>query len=277
MSRTAHRTDPGLWEAIVAQVKADDKGGRPGQWSARKAQRAVSLYKHAGGGYLGRKSPDNSLARWTAQDWRTASGAPSLETGERYLPAAAFDALTPEEIAATNRAKRRGMLRGRQFVKQPSEVAAKTARVRAGMSGTAIQTFPPTEAARRMLDGEIGGLVESVAWTLGRAALLTTGMAVAGERGDLWKHALGGSLAVEAFVVAWAMLAPEEQQRIVPSYSLALSGNPVGIAASYGVRSAIVYAGMKAAGAKRRVWRRAFAGTAAIEAAVLLAASLRLR
>lgn len=277
---STRRTDEHLWRQIVAKVTAADKGGRAGDWSARKAQIAVQRYKAAGGGYIGPKEADNALDRWTHEGWRTRSGRPSLETGERYLPAAAIEALTPQEYAATTRAKRRGMERGQQYVPQPVAIAAKVApfRRRGTMQGTEpIQTFPPTDAARRMLDGEIGGLVESVAWTLGRAALLTTGMALAGERGDLWKHAMGGSLAVQAFVVGWAALAPVEQQRIVPSYSIALSGNPVGIATTYAVRSAMVYAGMRAAGAKRRVWRRAFAGTAAIEAAVLLAASLRLK
>ena len=36
---------------IVASVKAGGKGGRPGQWSARKAQLVASRYKKAGGGY----------------------------------------------------------------------------------------------------------------------------------------------------------------------------------------------------------------------------------
>jgi hypothetical protein len=127
---TVVRTHPQLWEEIVAYVKAGDKGGRPGQWSARKAQLAVQIYRQEGGGYIGRKTSDNSLVRWTEQDWRTASGRPSLETGERYLPAAAFDALTEEEIDETNKAKRRGMRRGKQFVPQPDEIAAKTAKFR---------------------------------------------------------------------------------------------------------------------------------------------------
>jgi len=93
-ARTVQRTDPALWEAVKAEVTASDKGGRPGQWSARKAQRSVQLYKERGGSYLGPKDPDNALARWTDQDWRTRSGGESLETGERYLPDAAFDRLT---------------------------------------------------------------------------------------------------------------------------------------------------------------------------------------
>ena len=79
---TARRTDPALWERIVAEVTASDKGGRPGQWSARKAQLAVALYQKRGGGYVGPKTPDNALAKWTREQWRTRSGRPSLVTGE---------------------------------------------------------------------------------------------------------------------------------------------------------------------------------------------------
>lgn len=76
------------------------------------------------------KAPQQSLKDWTAQKWRTKSGKPSSKTGERYLPEAAINALTPAEYAATTRAKRAGKARGEQFVKQPPKVAAKTARYR---------------------------------------------------------------------------------------------------------------------------------------------------
>ena len=76
------------------------------------------------------KAPQQSLKDWTAQKWRTKSGKPSSKTGERYLPEAAINALTPAEYAATTRAKRAGKAKGEQFVKQPPKVAAKTARYR---------------------------------------------------------------------------------------------------------------------------------------------------
>ena len=76
------------------------------------------------------KAPQKSLRDWTAQKWRTKSGKPSSETGERYLPSKAIDALTPAEYAKTSAAKRAGMKRGQQFVKQPEKIARKTARYR---------------------------------------------------------------------------------------------------------------------------------------------------
>jgi hypothetical protein len=76
------------------------------------------------------KATQKSLRDWTNQNWRTSSGKPSLETGERYLPAAAWKSLSPAEKAATNRAKKKGMRAGKQFVKQPAKIAKKTARFR---------------------------------------------------------------------------------------------------------------------------------------------------
>jgi hypothetical protein len=80
------------------------------------------------------KKPQKSLKDWGKQLWRTKSGKPSTQgpkaTGERYLPSAAINALTPSEYAATSRAKRAGKSAGKQFVKQPAKIAAKTARYR---------------------------------------------------------------------------------------------------------------------------------------------------
>jgi hypothetical protein len=76
------------------------------------------------------KPSQQSLKDWTSQKWRTKSGKPSSKTGERYLPEAAIKSLSPAEYAATTRAKRAGKAAGKQFVKQPPKVAAKTARYR---------------------------------------------------------------------------------------------------------------------------------------------------
>ena len=67
-----------------------------------------------------------SLKSWTKQKWRTKSGKPSSKTGERYLPTAAIKALSPQEYAATTKAKREGTRKGKQFVKQPKKIAKKT-------------------------------------------------------------------------------------------------------------------------------------------------------
>lgn len=76
------------------------------------------------------KKPQKSLKAWGAQEWRTKSGKPSSQTGERYLPKAAIESLSPQEYAATTKAKRVGKAAGKQFVKQPKAVAQKTASFR---------------------------------------------------------------------------------------------------------------------------------------------------
>ena len=72
-----------------------------------------------------------SLKKWTKQKWRTKSGKKSSKTGERYLPEAAIKALSPQEYAATTRAKRKGTKKGKQFVKQPKNIAKKVRKYRA--------------------------------------------------------------------------------------------------------------------------------------------------
>ena len=126
---TAKKKNPALWKSIVARVKAGSKGGDPGEWSARKAQLAVQQYKKSGGSYDGPKK-STSLSNWTKQNWRTKSGKPSSETGERYLPEKAIKSLSPQEYAATTRAKREGSAKGKQFVAQPKSIAKKTAKFR---------------------------------------------------------------------------------------------------------------------------------------------------
>ena len=76
------------------------------------------------------KAPQQSLKAWTAQKWRTKSGKRSSDTGERYLPEAAIKSLSPQEYAATTRAKRAGKASGKQFVAQPEKIAKKTAKYR---------------------------------------------------------------------------------------------------------------------------------------------------
>jgi len=70
-----------------------------------------------------------SLRKWTAQRWTTSDGSKS-EGKKRYLPEAAWNALTPAEKAATNAAKAKGNKKGKQHVKQPRRIAKLVARFR---------------------------------------------------------------------------------------------------------------------------------------------------
>jgi hypothetical protein len=121
------RTNETLWEKSKSEAKA--KMG--GKHSARAMQLAGKIYKEKGGGYSGEKTAaQKSMSKWTKEDWGTKSGKPSGKTGERYLPKKARDALSPAEYAATTRAKREGIAKGKQFVAQPKRIAKKTAKFR---------------------------------------------------------------------------------------------------------------------------------------------------
>ena len=126
---TAKKSNPAKWKRIVAAIKAGSKGGKPGQWSARKAQIAVARYKKSGGGYKGAKKKTNSLSKWSKQKWRTSDGK-SSKGKKRYLPDAAWKSLSAAEKRATNRAKAKGNKKGKQFVKQPKRIAKKVRRYR---------------------------------------------------------------------------------------------------------------------------------------------------
>ena len=65
-------TKPGLRESIKKRVMAGSKGGKPGQWAARKAQLVALKYKEAGGGYKGGKSKkQKDLKKWGKEKWMT--------------------------------------------------------------------------------------------------------------------------------------------------------------------------------------------------------------
>ncbi len=104
-------TDPDLRHRLKEQIQASDKGGRPGQWSARKSQLLVHEYEKAGGGYTSEERTDSQqhLQEWGAQDWHTASGGADARREDgtaRYLPDVAWALLTPAERKATDTRKR---------------------------------------------------------------------------------------------------------------------------------------------------------------------------
>ena len=51
VNQAGNYTKPELRKRIFNRIKAGSKGGKPGQWSARKAQMTALAYKSAGGGY----------------------------------------------------------------------------------------------------------------------------------------------------------------------------------------------------------------------------------
>jgi len=113
-------TDPELREEIKDEIKQSDKGGRPGQWNARKSQLLTQEYEKRGGGYKGDKDESQkNLEKWTEEEWQTQDGASRARSGDetaRYLPKEAWEKLSEDEKRETEKKKREGSKQGRQHV-----------------------------------------------------------------------------------------------------------------------------------------------------------------
>jgi hypothetical protein len=65
-------TKPELRERIKDRIMASSKGGKPGQWSARRSQLLAQEYEKAGGGYKGGKGEkQKDLEKWSKEKWST--------------------------------------------------------------------------------------------------------------------------------------------------------------------------------------------------------------
>lgn len=51
VNEAGNYTKPAMRKRLFASIKAGSKGGKAGQWSARKAQMLAKQYKAKGGGY----------------------------------------------------------------------------------------------------------------------------------------------------------------------------------------------------------------------------------
>ena len=51
VNEAGNYTKPSMRKRLFEEIKAGSRGGKPGQWSARKAQLLAKEYKDAGGGY----------------------------------------------------------------------------------------------------------------------------------------------------------------------------------------------------------------------------------
>jgi hypothetical protein len=119
-STSSRYTRPALRERLKKRLMAGTRGGRAGQWSARKAQLLAAEYVKAGGGYRGRKATSQkSLTTWTREAWQTSTGGTRARRGAttaRYLPKKAWSRLSARQKQATERRKRTASRRGRQYV-----------------------------------------------------------------------------------------------------------------------------------------------------------------
>jgi hypothetical protein len=124
-------THPELREKAKEEIKASDKGGKEGQWSARKSQLLTQEYEKRGGGYKGEKGQSQkNLEEWTEEEWQTKEGeADARQDGgetKRYLPKKSWENMSEEEKEVTEQKKREGSKKGQQYVSNTEE--AKEAR-----------------------------------------------------------------------------------------------------------------------------------------------------
>ena len=132
-------TKAALRTRLKNKIMAGTKGGKAGQWSARKAQLLAAEYEKAGGGYSGSKTAkQKSLKKWTGEKWRTSDKKPAIRKDssgktvtKRYLPDKAWDKLTAAEKKATNKKKATASKKGKQVVKNTKAAAKASKSVRA--------------------------------------------------------------------------------------------------------------------------------------------------
>lgn len=120
------------------EIQESDKGGAPGQWSARKAQFMAQEYKKRGGGYNDDGNKDESqknLSKW-GEEWQTKEGSANAKQADgsrkRYLPKKAWENMSEEEKKKTDVQKQKQSKQskqgkqGKQFV--PNTDKAKQSR-----------------------------------------------------------------------------------------------------------------------------------------------------
>ena len=119
-------TKPDLRRELKEEIKRSDKGGKPGQWSARKSQLLVQEYEKQGGGYKGEKNDAaESLEEWTNQDWQTKEGDADAQQGDtmkRYLPKKAWAMLTDAQTKEAEKTKQEVSKEGEQHADWPDVV-----------------------------------------------------------------------------------------------------------------------------------------------------------
>ncbi|KAL5422455.1 hypothetical protein PMIN04_004695 [Paraphaeosphaeria minitans] len=131
-SRDDKYTDPELRNEVKEEIQASDKGGAPGQWSARKAQMMASEYKKRGGEYTTDKRDEKAkhLNSWTEEEWQTKEGSSHAKqdggTEKRYLPKKAWEQMSEVEKEETDQKKQEGSKEGNRYVANTSK--AKSAR-----------------------------------------------------------------------------------------------------------------------------------------------------
>lgn len=143
-------TDPNLRRQIKEEIKQSDKGGKPGQWSARKSQYLVQEYEKRGGGYQQDQKDEaaRSLKEWSEQDWQTESGEARARHGEitqRYLPKEVWDRLSDKEKQEAERTKEAASQRGEQHVEWTPAVKQAMQEIKDGSDSDQTSERKPTK------------------------------------------------------------------------------------------------------------------------------------
>lgn len=120
-------TKPDLRREIKDDLMQSDKGGKPGQWSARKSQLLVQEYEKQGGGYKNDEKDQSakSLEQWSEEDWQTQGGSSKARQDDktkRYLPKAVWDKLSDSDKKEAEKSKQQASKNGQQYVEWPDAV-----------------------------------------------------------------------------------------------------------------------------------------------------------
>lgn len=120
-------TRPALRRRLKEKIMQSDKGGKPGQWSARKSQLLVQEYEKQGGGYRREKkdAAARSLQEWTDQNWQTRDGSADADREEgmkRYLPEEAWALMTSSARRKAEKTKLKVDGQGDQVAEWPDIV-----------------------------------------------------------------------------------------------------------------------------------------------------------
>ncbi len=145
-------TKPELRERIKTKIVAGNKGGNPGQWSARKAQLLAQEYEKEGGGYKKPQNPaQKSLKKWEDEKWTTSDHKQARRKGgtSRYLPEKAWDKLSASQKTATNKKKQEGSKKGEQFVSNTPAAAKARKKTTKTAASAKKKSAPAKKSAKK--------------------------------------------------------------------------------------------------------------------------------
>jgi hypothetical protein len=100
--KSLEQDSPELWKEIRKNLLKSNKGGKAGEWTARKQQMLVKMYKDAGGGFRGTlRSTNRSIKRWSRE--RYARSESTSNGTRRYSDAGVSDVSNRSQKRANKR------------------------------------------------------------------------------------------------------------------------------------------------------------------------------